>query len=213
MPFIVPEEIEDYAAAHSTPEPPWLAALADETRATLAGPQMMTGPLEGQYLQMLVFALRAKLVLEIGTFSGYGTLSMAAGLAPGGKVITCDVDPKAVEVAKRHAASSPYGDRVEFRLGPALDTIAQLEGPFDFVFIDADKTNYLNYYEAVVPKLAAGGLIAADNVLWSGRVVDPSVVDDDTVALRAFNDRVVTDGRVTCVMTTVRDGVTLIRKR
>ena len=213
MPFIVPEEIEEYAAAHSTPEEPWLAALAEETRATLAAPQMMTGPLEGQYLQMLVFALRAKLVLEIGTFSGYGTLSMAAGLAPGGKVVTCDVNPAAVDVAKRHAEASPYGDRIDFRLGPALDTIAQLDGPFDFVFIDADKTNYLNYYEAVVPKLADNGMIAADNVLWSARVCDPAVTDDDTVALRAFNDRVLADERVTCVMTTVRDGVTLIRKR
>jgi len=213
MPFIVPADIEDYAAAHSTPEPPWLAALAEETRATLAAPQMMTGPLEGQYLQMLVFALQARSVLEIGTFSGYGTLSMAAGLLPGGQVVTCDVDPKAVEVAKRHAATSPYGDRIDFRLGPALDTVAQLDGPFDFVFIDADKTNYLAYYEAVVPKLAPSGLIAVDNVLWSGRVVDPAASDDDTVALRAFNDRVVTDERVTCVMTTVRDGVTLIRKR
>src|SRR5688500_4214287 len=143
MPFIVPAEIEDYAAAHSTPEQPWLAALAEETRATLAAPQLMTGPLEGQYLQMLVFALQASVVLEIGTFSAYGTLSMAAGLAPGGKVIMCDVDPKAVEVAERHAAASPYADRIDFRLGPALDTIAQLDGPFDFVFIDADKTNYL----------------------------------------------------------------------
>jgi caffeoyl-CoA O-methyltransferase len=213
MPFIVPAEIEDYAAAHTTPEDPWLAALAGETRASLAAPQMMTGPLEGRFLQTLVFALQARLVLEIGTFSGYGTLSMAAGLAPGGKVVTCDVDPKAVEVARRHAASSPYADRVEFRLGPALDTIEQLDGPFDFVFIDADKTNYLAYYEAVVPKLADHGLIAADNVLWSGRVADPKEDDADTAALRAFNERVVSDERVVCVMTTVRDGVTLIRKR
>src|SRR5688500_9649624 len=101
MPFIVPAEIEDYAAAHTTPEPPWLAALAEETRASLPGPGMMTGPLEGRYLETLVFALQARLVLEIGTFSGYGTLSMAAGLAPDGKVITCDVNPAAVDVAKR----------------------------------------------------------------------------------------------------------------
>lgn len=213
MPFIVPAEIEDYAAAHTTPEPPWLAALAEETRASLEGPGMMTGPLEGRFLETLVAALRARLVLEIGTFSGYGTLSMAAGLAPGGKVVTCDVNPKAVDVAKRHAASSPYADRIDFRLGPALDTIAELDGPFDFVFIDADKTNYLNYYEAVVPKLADAGMIAADNVLWSGRVADDSVTDADTTALRAFNERVLGDERVVCVMTTVRDGVTLIRKR
>jgi caffeoyl-CoA O-methyltransferase len=213
MAFIVNADIEEYAAAHSSPEEPWLAALAEETRASLEAPQMMTGPLEGRFLELLVFGLGARLVLEIGTFSGYGTLSMAAGLAPGGKVITCDVNPKAVDVAKRHAASSPYADRIDFRLGPAIDTIATLDGPFDFVFIDADKTSYLDYYEAVVPKLSERGLIAVDNVLWSGRVVDPDADDESTVALRRLNDRVLDDERVVCVMTTIRDGVTLIRKR
>ncbi len=212
MPFIVADEIEAYASAHTTPSPPWLQEVAAETAASLPAPGMLTGPLEGRFLEMLVFALRARLVLEIGTFSGYGALSMAAGLPPGGRVITCDLDPRALEVARRHIAASPFADRVEVREGPAMETIASLEGPFDFVFIDADKTGYVAYYEAVLPKLSAGGLIAVDNVLWRGQVLDLDDTSDDTAALRAFNERVAGDPRVTCVMTTVRDGVTLIRR-
>jgi caffeoyl-CoA O-methyltransferase len=211
MSFIVPEPIEAYAESRTTPPPSWLVAVAEETRASLAGPQMMTGPLEGRFLEMLVFALKAQLVLEIGTFSGYGSLSMAAGLPIGGRIITCDLDPMAIEVAKRHIASSPHAGLIDVREGPALDTIASLDGPFDFVFIDADKPNYINYYEAVVPKLSPLGMIAADNVLWSGRVIDPAADDDNTRAIKAFNDHVAADPRVTCVMTTVRDGVTLMR--
>lgn len=212
MPFIVGDEIESYAVAHTTPAPSWLQAVAEETQASLPAPQMLTGPLEGRFLEMLVFALQARLVLEIGTFSGYGALSMAAGLPPGGRVITCDLDPRALEVARRHIAASPFADRIEVREGPAIETIAGMEGPLDFVFIDADKTGYVAYYEAVLPKLAPGGLIAVDNVLWGRRVLDPDDTSDDTVALRAFNDRVAADPRVVCVMTTVRDGITLIRR-
>ena len=213
MPFIVSEEIERYAEAHTTGEPDHLAAVAEETRSSLEAPQMMVGPLEGRFLEFLVFALDAKRVLEIGTFSGYSSLSMAAGMPDDGRIVTCDVNPEAVEVAQRHIDASPYAHMIDIRVGPALDTIATLDGPFDFVFIDADKTNYLNYYEAVVPKLADRGVIAADNVLWSGQVVDDSDQSESTVALRAFNDRVASDPRVTCVMLTVRDGVLLIRKR
>lgn len=213
MPFIVPSEIETYAQAHTAPPPPWLEAVAAETSASLPGPQMMTGPLEGRFLEFLVFCLRPQVVLEIGTFSGYGSLSMAAGLPPGGRIITCDLDPRALDVARRHIAASPHADRIEVREGPALDSLAELPGPFDFVFIDADKPNYLAYYEAILPKLSENGIIAVDNVLWSGRVVDDTDDDDNTLALRAFNDRVIADERVVCVMTTVRDGVTLIRRR
>ena len=154
----------------------------------------------------------ARRVLEIGTFTGYSALSMAAALPADGRIVTCDIDPETNEVARRAAAGSPYGDRIEFRLGPALDTIATLDGPFDLVFIDADKESYLAYYEAVLPKLAERGVIVVDNVLWSGRVLDPSDETVDTVAIRAFNDAVAADPRVVCVMLTVRDGVTLIRR-
>jgi caffeoyl-CoA O-methyltransferase len=208
----LPPGIQEYAEAHTTPPTAAMQALAQETLETLEAPQMLSGPVEGRFLETLIFALRPKLVLDIGTFSGYSALSMAAGLAPGGRVITCDVNPKAVEVARRHIEASPYADRIDVRVGPALDTIATLNGPFDFVFIDADKPNYSNYYDAVLPKLADDGMIAADNTLWGGQVVDRSDTSENTEAIRAFNDKVRDDPRVVCVQLTVRDGITLIRK-
>jgi predicted O-methyltransferase YrrM len=211
MNFIVASEIEDYAETHTTPPPAHLRAVAEETVATMVAHQMMVGPLEGRFLEMLVYALRPQLVLEIGMFTGYSSLSMAAALPPGGRIVTCDVDPKAEEIARRHITAGPYSDRIEVRMGPALDTIATLDGPFDFVFIDADKTNYRNYYDAVLPKLAEHGMIAVDNVLWSGNVVGDAAQDDNTKALRAFNDYVNADPRTVNVMCTVRDGVTLVR--
>jgi caffeoyl-CoA O-methyltransferase len=173
---------------------------------------MMVGALEGRCLEMLVFSLAPQRLLEIGTFSGDSALSMAAGLPPGGRIITCDISEKHLEVARRFIEKSPFADRIEIRQGPALDTIAGLDGPFDFVFIDADKDNYVNYYEAVLPKLSARGLIAADNTLWSGQVIDASDSSPGTVGIRAFNDHVRDDPRTEQVQLTVRDGVTLIRK-
>jgi predicted O-methyltransferase YrrM len=205
--------MERYVEEHTTAPPDFMRDLARETTETLDAPQMLSGAVEGRFLEALVRATNARLVLDIGTYSGYSALSMAAGLADGGKVITCDVNVKTLEVARRYVEASPYADRIDIRVGPALDTIATIDGPIDFVFIDADKTNYLNYYEAVLPKLSDRGLIAADNTLWSGRVLDTSDTSADTEALRAFNDRVVNDKRVVCVQTTVRDGVTLIWKR
>jgi caffeoyl-CoA O-methyltransferase len=136
---------------------------------------------------------------------------MAPGLVAGGRITTCELSPVHAEFARRHIAASPYAAAIEVVVGPAIDTIAGLEGPFDFVFIDADKASYLQYFEAVLPKLAPRGLIAADNTLWSGRILDPSDTSADTVALRQFNDALAADPRVVVVQTTVRDGVTLIR--
>lgn len=210
---VVPEDIENYASGHSTPEAPHLARLAEETRAGMDAPQMMVGPLEGRFLEMLVYLTGAQRVLEIGMFTGYSALSMAAGLPPGGRVVTCEVNPEAAAVARRHIDASPWADRIDIRLGPALETIKDLPGPFDVVFIDADKTNYWNYFEATLPLLAPRGVIAVDNVLWGGRVLDSSDESDDTRAIIDFNDRIVADERVSCLMLTIRDGVTLIRRR
>ena len=212
MSAVVDAAVEAYAEHHTTPVAEHLAELAAETERTLAAPQMMVGPVEGRFLELLVFAASPRLVLEIGTFSGYSALSMAAGLPPGGRIISCDIDPKAVEVARRFVDASPYAGRVELQLGPALDTIAGLEGPFDLVFIDADKPGYVGYYEAVLPKLAERGLIVVDNTLWGGKVLDPADTSEDTEAIRAFNDHVRRDPRVVCVQLTVRDGVTLVRR-
>jgi caffeoyl-CoA O-methyltransferase len=212
MSFIVAPEIEQYAEEHTTSPPAHLQALAEETQRTMSAPQMMVGALEGRFLEMLVFALQPQHVLEIGMFTGYSSLAMAAALPPGGRIVTCDVDPKAEAVARRHIESSPYYDRIEIRMGPALDTIAGLDGPFDLVFIDADKTSYRDYYDAVLPKLSERGMIAVDNVLWSGQVIDPNDTSENTEALRAFNDYVNVDARTVNVICTIRDGVTLVRR-
>jgi caffeoyl-CoA O-methyltransferase len=210
---IVPEPIEGYAEQHTTPPEPLLAQLAQETRETLQSPQMLTGTVEGRFLELLVYASGARRVLELGTYSGYSSLSMAAGLPEGGRIDTCELETRHAEVATRYIEQSPYADRIHIHLGPALETIGRLEGEFDFVFIDADKPNYVNYYEAVLPRLSERGFIAADNTLWSGRVLDEASTEEGTQAIKAFNDHVESDPRVTSVMLTVRDGVTLIRPR
>jgi caffeoyl-CoA O-methyltransferase len=212
MTYVVRDEIDTYAEGHTTPPTDLLARLAEETRSTLHAPQMLTGTLEGRFLELLVYAVRATRILEFGTYSGYSSIAMAAALAPGGHIDTCEIDEKHAAVANRYIEEAGYSDRITVHLGPALETVERLEGEFDFVFIDADKSNYVNYYEAVVPRLAPGGLIAADNTLWSGRVLDESDDSEGTVAIRAFNEHVLADERVVSVMLTVRDGVTLIRR-
>jgi caffeoyl-CoA O-methyltransferase len=209
---IVSEEIDRYAEEHTTPPTELLAALAEETRGSLRLPQMLTGTVEGRLLEMLVWVSSARRVLELGTYSGYSALSMAAALPSGGHIDTCEIEERHAEVARRYIGQSPYADRITVHLGPALETIDRLEGEFDFVFIDADKENYVNYYEAVLPRLAERGLIAADNTLWSGRVLDESDTCEGTRAIKDFNEHVRADARVVSVMLTIRDGVTLIRR-
>jgi predicted O-methyltransferase YrrM len=209
---VVSEDIEAYAAAHTSPEDPLLAEVAAATRASQEGHGMMVGLLEGRFLETLVWLSGARRILEIGCFTGYSALSMAAALPPEGTIITCELDPERAAMARRHFDASPWASQIRILEGPALESIAGLDGPFDLIFVDADKANYSNYYEAVLPLLADRGLIVADNVLWSGRVLDEADQSDDTKAIRAFNDMVVNDTRVTCVMATVRDGVLLIRR-
>jgi caffeoyl-CoA O-methyltransferase len=209
---IVPDDIDAYAEAHTTPPPELLAELAEETKATLSSPQMLTGTVEGRFLEQLVSALQARRVLELGTYSGYSSLSMAAALPEGGHIDTCEVSEEHAAVAQRYIDRSPYADRITIHLGPALETIERLGGEWDFVFIDADKENYANYYEALLPRLAPTGLMAIDNTLWSGRVLDDADDSGATRAIRELNDRIAADDRVVAVQLTVRDGVTLIRR-
>ncbi len=209
---LVPEEIERYAAAHTSPLPPLLDELIAETErefGVLA--RMLSGCIEGTMLQMLIAASAAKRVLEIGTFTGFSAQMMAAALPDDGRITTCDVDPKAIAIARRYFARSPHGHKIDLREGPALETLKSLDGSFDLVFIDADKANYVNYYEAALPLLALAGLIVVDNVLWSGRVLEPKSGDDHAIV--AFNDHVRRDERVSHVLLTVRDGIMLIRRR
>jgi len=208
---LVPETIEDYAASHTEPMGPLFQALQEETYAKMRSPQMQVGRIEGTFLRLLVRISKAKRVLELGMFTGYSALMMAEGLPEDGELITCDVDPKAEEMAKRYFAQSPHGRKITVRMGPALETIKSLRGPLDMVFIDADKENYSHYYEAVLPLLRTGGLLVADNVLWSGRVLKPQEETDRAIA--AFNEKVARDSRVEKVLLTVRDGMMLAYKK
>jgi caffeoyl-CoA O-methyltransferase len=210
--FIVNEDVERYAHEHSTPDPEFFRRLEEETRATTTAPQMMVGPLEGQFLGWLVWLSGARSILEIGTFTGYSSISIALALPDGGRIVSLDVNEETTAVARRYAEEAGVADRIDYRVGPALEELERLGGPFDLVFIDADKPNYLNYYEAVLPKLSAEGFVVADNVLWSGRVVEEDG-DENTRAIKAFNDHLASDARVECLMLTVRDGMTLIRPR
>jgi len=196
-----------YARAHASPEDPILSALAEETRRRTKSPQMMTGHAEGLFLRALVRMLGARRVLEVGTFTGYSALAMAAGLPDDGEIVTCDVDPDATAIARAHWARSPHGAKIRLVLAPALETIAGLDGPFDLVFIDADKTNYSAYWDACVPKVRRGGALVVDNALWNGRVLDPR--DDDSRAIAALNAHVQSDPRVEQQLLGVRDGLML----
>jgi len=210
--MIVEPRVEEYAEAHTTADGELLERLAEETRAKTDIPQMMVGRLEGQFLAFLVRATGARRVLELGTFTGYSSISMARALPDGGRIITCDVNEETTAIARRYADEAGVVDRINYRLGPAIETLAGLDGPFDLIFIDADKDGYVDYYEAALPKLDDDGLILADNTLASGNVVeeDPGAM---AAAIKRFNDHVSADERVECVVLTIRDGVTLIRRR
>ena len=208
--FIVDDEIEAYAAAHTTPLPELLEELTRETHASMRAPQMLSGQLEGTLLQFLVGLSGAKRILEIGMFTGFSAQMMAAALPDDGELITCDVDPKAEAMASKYFARNPHGSKITILMGPALETLKGVEGPFDLVFIDADKENYSAYYERAMELLAPDGLIAVDNVLWSGRVLDPQQESDHAIV--AFNRRVQEDPRVRNVILTIRDGLMLIRR-
>ncbi|MBJ7330745.1 MAG: O-methyltransferase [Solirubrobacteraceae bacterium] len=210
-PDLVSDAVETYVLAHATPFPEPLRALEARVRAELPNSVMLSGPVEGRLLQALIHLARPKLVLELGTYSGYSALVMAQALPPGGRVITCELDEERAAFAAEQFAAIDGGDLIELRLGPALDTIATIDEPIDLVFIDADKGGYIDYYDAVVPKLSPRGLIVADNTLWSGRVAGELAPDDDSGrAIAAFNAHVYADPRTVCVPLTVRDGVTLI---
>lgn len=208
---LVLEPVEEYARRMTRAEPKLLEQIAERTRREMDYPQMLTGRIEGRLLKLLVQLVRADLVVEVGTFTGYSALSMAEGLPEGGRVITCEVDPDTARVAQEGFDASPYGRRIELRLGPALETIAAIEGPIDLSFVDADKQSYPQYYESLLARTRPGGLLVLDNMLWSGEVLEPQ--DEQSRILAALNERIVADERVENVLLTVRDGVQVVRKR
>jgi caffeoyl-CoA O-methyltransferase len=203
---IIDPRIEEYVERFTTPHDPLLAELSAETARELGMPQMLTGPVAGRFLELLVWISQPKRVVEIGTFSGHSALSMAVGLPEGGRIDACEIDPERAAFARRYFDRSPHGSKITLHVGPALETLERLEGTFDFVFIDADKEGYVDYYEAVLPRLAERGLIVADNTLAGGRVVD------ETPPIAAFNEHVAADPRSVQMVMSVRDGMTLIRR-
>lgn len=208
---LIEKNIEQYAYDHTKAEGDLFIDLREETYKKMASPQMQVGRIEGQFLKMLVRLTRAKNILEIGMFTGYSALMMAEALAENGKLITCEISPDSETMAKSYFAKSPHGHKIEVRMGPALDTIASISQMQDMIFIDADKANYPLYYQNCMKILRPGGLIVVDNVLWSGRVLNPE--DKDTLAIDQFNKQVTEDPAVENVCLTVRDGMMLVWKR
>ena len=208
---MVSANIEKYAVDHTTPLPDHLEALKQYTMDNMPSAGMLSGPIEGTLLQFLVWATGAKRVLEIGCFTGFSAQMMASALPDDGTLTTCEIDPKVAAIAQEHLDRSPDGHKIDIRVGPALETLESLDGPFDLVFIDADKTSYADYYERAMAMLSDRGIIAIDNVLWSGRVLSPK--DDSDRAIAALNDRISRDPRVRHVLLPIRDGVMLVHKR
>jgi caffeoyl-CoA O-methyltransferase len=210
---LVPVEIEEYAAAYSAAESDVCRSIREETYRTQDCPQMVVGPLEGAFLKVMALAVGAKRVLEIGTFTGYSALAMAEALPDDGTVLTCEIDADSAALARRFWDKSPHGRKIHVRVGPALETLAALKGPFDLIFIDADKANYVNYYRRAKDLVAPTGMILIDNVLWSGRVLNRDNPDPSTAAIQELNRVVASDPRVTAALLTLRDGVFVIKPK
>ena len=205
--------LEEYISTHSTPENDILASITRETHLHVLNPHMLSGHVQGRVLSMISHMLHPKHILELGTFTGYSALCLAEGLEEGGKLVTIEHNDELEEMIRRNFARSPLGERIELRIGDCILEIEKLEGPFDLVFIDADKREYCAYLEALYPLVPIGGFILADNTLWDGHIVDPAYdKDKQTLGLRAFNDHVAADERFEQVILPLRDGLTIIRK-
>jgi predicted O-methyltransferase YrrM len=210
-PFL-PEKIARYVLEHSVREPQILRELRAAT-ASVPHSGMQIGADQGQFMALLVQAIGARRCLEIGTYTGYSALAVALALPEDGRIVCCDISEEWTAIAQRFWKKAGMEHKIELRLAPALETLKNLKGPFDFVFIDADKGNYENYYEGCLPLVRRGGIIAVDNTLWSGWVADAKRRDDDTRALRAFNDKLHRDERVALSLLPLGDGVTLALKK
>lgn len=210
---IIPPDVHDYAFAHSTPQSPHLQEVERWTRAHREDHGMLTGRLEGGLLRLLVQISGARRIVEVGTFTGYSALSMAQALPEDGRLVTCELDPDNAAAARRHFAADPHGHKVRLLEGPGLTSLATLAGPFDLAFVDADKENYPNYLQALLPKMRSGGLLAFDNALWSGSVANPEDDRATTAAIRVLNRAIAEDDRLDSVLLTVRDGLHLARIR
>lgn len=210
----ISEVLADYVIANSQSEPKILKDLARETHQKVLLPRMLSGTLQGRFLSMLSKLITPKRILEIGTYTGYATLCLAEGLAIGGEIDTIDKNEELLDFQRKYFDRSGFGTQIHQHLGNAIDLIPNLKNDYDLVFLDADKSNYLNYFELVLPKTRSGGLILSDNVLWSGKVTQKADSDDkDTQVLQKFNKLLASDPRVESVLLPLRDGLTLSRVR
>lgn len=211
----VTAELIDYAVAHgSWPVDEVLSDLRDETQALGAAAGMQIGPDQGQLLTLLARVVGARRAVEVGTFTGYSSLCIARGLAEDGTLVCCDISDEWTAIGRRAWQRAGLADRIDLRIAPALDTLRALpaDEPFDLAFIDADKSGYVGYWRELVPRVRPGGLLLADNVLWSGTIADEADTEPDTLALRAFNDAVAADDRVEAVVLPAFDGLTIARR-
>ncbi len=208
----LPEDLQIYVEDHTEPESDLLQQINRETHLHVLKPRMLSGHLQGRVLSIFSHMIKPKNVLEIGTYTGYAALCLAEGLADDGKLVTIDNNQELSERTKNYFAASEYKDQIEMLVGNAVGIIPNLTNAWDLVFIDADKANYSNYFDMVIDQTSSGGFIIADNVLWSGKIVDHSKNDKDTVALREFNDKVHMDQRVQDVLFPIRDGLMILRK-
>ena len=213
--FFLGGDIHEYLVGHGTPPDDVQRGLIVSTAALGAISGMQISPEQGAFMTLLTQLLDVKLAVEVGTFTGYSALCIARGLAPGGRLICCDISEEWTAIARPAWERAGVADRIDLRIAPAIETLAALpaEAVIDLAFIDADKPSYSKYYEAILTRMKPGGLILVDNVLWSGAVIDASVTDENTLAIRAFNDLVAADDRVDTVMIPLGDGITFLRKR
>jgi caffeoyl-CoA O-methyltransferase len=207
--------IADYADAHTVAPDAIQQALIAETAALGSRARMQISPLQGAFMEIFTRAMGASRAVEVGTFTGYSALSVARGLPDDGHLLCCDVSEEWTSIGRRYWDKAGVGHKIELRIGPAIDTLRALPAgeQFDIGFIDADKPSYPAYFEEIVTRLRRGGVLMVDNTLWSGHVADPSDDDANTVAMRAFNDKVAADERVTSVLLPISDGLTLLQKR
>ena len=208
-------QLLDYISEHSSPQPAYLDLIVHRTGLYTINPRMLSGHVQGRFLSFLSQLIRPMRILELGTFAGFSALCLAEGLQPGGKVVTIEKNDELEDFIRENLALSPLGEQVELHIGSTRDVLPTLpaEELFDLVFIDADKREYVHDYELLFPLVRSGGIILADNTLWDGHIIDPAYdADKQTVALRAFNDHIRCDSRVSCLILPVRDGLTIITK-
>lgn len=206
------EKITRYAENHTSPETELLSKINRETYSEVLMPRMLSGHLQGRILSTFSRMVQPGAILEIGTYTGYSTICLAEGLAENGKIITIDINEELEDRVRKYFSESGMVDKIDFRIGNALEIIPQIEHAIDLVFIDADKENYVAYFDLVMDKIRPGGFIIADNVLWSGKVLDEESNDPETLALREFNEKVINDNRVHPVLFPVRDGLMVVQK-